>query len=142
MGTALPSASHLPRMVQTANRIHVPALSCTISRMLTKVLKIGRSGSKGTCKDKKCCVSCALRGQAGLEDATGQWKRTSSLPQPRALDHFHTGDSTSERHILGLWALLVTAWQQALAAPAMPRSSGSPVECRHQDAGGCTHFEV
>lgn len=62
MGTALPSASHLPRMVQTANRIHVPALSCTIRRMLTKVLKIGRSGSKGTCKGQEMLCQLCLEG--------------------------------------------------------------------------------
>lgn len=71
MGTALPTAGHLPRTVQTANRAHVSALSCTISRMLTKVLKIGRSGRKGTCKGQEVLCQLCL---AGLEDATGKWK--------------------------------------------------------------------
>lgn len=46
----LTSTGHLPTAIQMANRTQVLALSCTISRMLTKMLNIGRSGRKGTCK--------------------------------------------------------------------------------------------
>lgn len=48
VSTTLPSAGHLPTAIQMANRTQVPGLSCTISRMLTNILKIGRSGRKGT----------------------------------------------------------------------------------------------
>lgn len=57
-GTALPSAGHLPTTIQMANRTQVPALSCTISRILTKMLKIGRSGRKGTCEGQE--LPCQL----------------------------------------------------------------------------------
>lgn len=39
--------------IQMANRTHVPALSCTISRMLMKMLTIGRRGRKGTCEGQE-----------------------------------------------------------------------------------------
>lgn len=122
MGTALPTTGHLPTTMQTANRAQVPALIWTISRMLTKVLKIGRRGRKGTCKGQEVLYQLSLEGQGWARGRYWPMEGTLSLPQPRAPGHFHTGDCTSERCISGPWAFLVTAWQRALADPAMPRS--------------------
>lgn len=60
---------HLPTAIQTANRAQVPALSCTISRMLTKMLMSGRSGRKGTCNGQEVPHQPCPRDLAGTEDA-------------------------------------------------------------------------
>lgn len=94
-----------------------------------KMLKIGRSGRKGTCKGQEVLCQLCLEGPGW---ARGCYRPAEGPPpchslweskvQPRAPRHFHIGDCTSERCVSGPWAFLVTAWQQELADPAMPRS--------------------
>lgn len=121
MGTAVPTAGHLPTTMQMAKRAQVPALSLTISRMLTKVLQIGRSGRKGTCKGQEVLCQLCLEGPGW---AQGCYWPMEGHPPCHSLEHPATSTlgTALQIRISGCWAFLATAWQQALAEPAVPGS--------------------
>lgn len=119
----LTSTGHLPTAIQMANRTQVPALSCTISRMLTKMLNIGRSGRKGTCKGQEEACQLCLKGPSQARGCS--WpQRDPTPPQPRE----HLGTATlgtapwrAASQGPGLsWT--ATVQKQALADPAMAQN--------------------
>lgn len=114
--------------IQMANRTHVPALSCTISRMLMKMLTIGRSGRKGTCEGQEVPRQLSFEGSRLLLA-----KGDPTPPQPG--EHCHTGDCTLGSQVSGRWPFL----DSDCPAESPGRRCSGPDRAEALQGVGCKH---